>query len=207
MPEVPNDLTTLHRQVMACSWCSLSQSRTLAVPGAGDPEAQLMFVGEAPGFHEDRQGLPFVGPAGQLLDELLEGIGLDRSEVFITNIVKCRPPGNRDPLQPEIEACSPYLSKQVELIAPKIVATLGRFSMARFLDSGESITRVHGRPRRVAGRLVMPLIHPAAALRQDRYREVLKEDFQRLKRLLTGELEVPGDGSDSQASSEQLSLF
>lgn len=188
MAQVPDNLPDLHKQVMRCTWCDLSQSRTMAVPGAGDPETRLMFVGEAPGFHEDRQGLPFVGAAGKLLDEMLASIGLDRSDVFITNIIKCRPPNNRDPAPGEIEACAPYLGKQVDLINPEIIATLGRHSMTRFLGGAQSITRIHGQARTRGGRIIIPIVHPAAALRQSRYRDMLQEDFLTLQRLLSGEL-------------------
>jgi len=204
-----SELMDLHNQIKACSLCRLAQSRSLAVPGAGDPEAQLMFVGEAPGYHEDRQGLPFVGAAGRLLDELLEKIGLDRSEVFITNVIKCRPPQNRDPRADEIEACSQYLDKQVALIQPRVVATLGRFSMAYFLGAGYSISHIHGQPQVVGGRIILPLFHPAAALRQERYRTALEDDFMFLGRLLAGEVEL-GNGNVSESAggpSEQLSLF
>ncbi len=208
MPEVPNNLPDLHKQVLTCQWCDLARSRTLAVPGAGDPEARIMFVGEAPGFHEDRQGLPFVGAAGRLLDELLEGIGLDRPDVFITNIVKCRPPNNREPEPVEMAACSPYLEKQVELVNPEILATLGRFSMGHFLGPGLSISRVHGQVRRVGGRLMIPMLHPAAALRQTQYREGLHEDFQVLRRLLDGEIPLPPEDDEDEAPPpEQLTLM
>lgn len=203
-----SELTQVHKQVEVCTRCDLWQSRTRAVPGAGDPEARLMFVGEGPGYHEDRQGLPFVGAAGRLLDSLLEGIGLDRADVFITNVVKCRPPGNRDPLPEELEACAPYLARQLELIAPRIVATLGRISMGRFLGPEATISRVHGQPRRIGGRIVMPLFHPAAALRQERYRVALEEDFQKLRRLLdeTDAVDAAGDEAPEEPP-EQLSLL
>ncbi|NPV08371.1 MAG: uracil-DNA glycosylase [Anaerolineae bacterium] len=207
MRQVPDDLSAVHRQIMSCTWCDLSRSRTLAVPGAGDPEARVMFVGEGPGFHEDRQGLPFVGAAGRLLDQLLEGIGLDRSEVFITNIVKCRPPGNRDPLPHEIEACRPYLVKQVELIDCEIIVTLGRLAMAQFLGPGLSISRVHGQARRRDGRLVIPMLHPAAALRQERYRQDLELDFAVLKRALDEGIEPMPESRDDREPPEQLSLL
>jgi DNA polymerase len=185
-----SELIELHKQIAACTKCDLHRTRTHAVPGAGDPEARIMFIGEGPGFHEDRQGLPFVGPAGHLLDELLASIGLDRAEVFITNVVKCRPPNNRDPEPIEIEACDPYLQRQLALINPEIVVTLGRHSMARFLGPNQSISRIHGQAVRVNGRIVLPLFHPAAALRQERYRHDLQEDFLLLPRLLSGELKV-----------------
>jgi uracil-DNA glycosylase family 4 len=190
-----SDLGDVHRQVAVCKLCDLWVSRTQTVPGAGDPEARVMFVGEGPGFHEDRQGLPFVGAAGRLLDQLLASIGLDRSEVFITNVVKCRPPNNRDPEPIEIETCFPYLQRQLDLIDPEIVVTLGRYSMARFLGAGQSITRIHGQVRRVGGRMVLPLFHPAAALRQERYRACLEQDFLLLPKLLSAELDMGPSGS------------
>ena len=202
-----SELMDLHEQIVACSKCGLSRSRTRAVPGAGDPETRLMFVGEAPGFHEDHQGLPFVGAAGRLLDELLGSIGLDRSEVFITNIIKCRPPSNRDPLRSEIEACSPYLDRQVELINPEIIATLGRFSMAYFLGAKVSISRIHGQPQRLKKHIIYPLFHPAAALRQKRFSADLQEDFQRLRLILADELHVAGEEEEPEEPPAQLSLF
>lgn len=208
MPDLPTDLSALHRQIQQCELCRLSRTRTFAVPGAGDPEARLIFVGEGPGAHEDKQGLPFVGAAGRLLDKLLEGIGLDRSDVFITNMVKCRPPGNRDPQPEELSACRPYLARQVELINPDIIATLGRFSMAEFLGPGYSITRIHGQPRRVGGRLLVPLFHPAAALRQPRIKDDLEEDFQALARILAeGVVEVEEEPEAREEPPEQLSLL
>ena len=166
-----------------------------------------MFVGEGPGYHEDRQGLPFVGAAGRLLDDLLEKIGLDRSEVFITNVVKCRPPANRDPQPDEIAACIAYLDRQVALINPKIIATLGRYSMAHFLGLEVTISRVHGQPRRVGGRTMYPLFHPAAALRQERYRTALEEDFLRLRDLLAAEPAAADEPAASDLPPSQMSFF
>ena len=138
-----------------------------------------MFIGEGPGFHEDQQGRPFVGPAGKYLEHLLASIGLKREQVFITNVVKCRPPGNRDPLPGEIEACRKHLDRQIELLQPKAVVTLGRFSMARYFPR-ETISRIHGRPRVVDGQMVIPMYHPAAALHQGSMRQYIEEDFKRL---------------------------
>lgn len=199
-------LSEIGRLVEACKNCELWRSRTRAVPGSGDPEARLLFVGEAPGYHEDRQGLPFVGAAGQLLDSLLARIGLDRSEVFVTNILKCRPPGNRDPLPTEMEACRGFLDRQVELINPVVIATLGRYSMVHFLGAQESISQAHGRPHRVGGRIVFPLFHPAAALRQERFKVALEADFLRLAELLATS-EVVAAPADDQGPPQQLSLF
>ena len=203
-----SELTAIHKQVEVCTKCALWRSRTRAVPGAGDPEARLMFVGEGPGFHEDRQGLPFVGAAGHLLDSLLEQIGLDRSEVFVTNVVKCRPPANRGPEPDEIAACTPYLDRQVALIRPKIIATLGRYSMAHFLGSEVTISRIHGQSRRLGGRIIYPLFHPAAALRQERYRAALEQDFLRLRDLLAGGEVAGSEGSDvPKPPPSQMSFF
>ena len=202
-----SELTDVHRQVEVCTKCDLWKSRTHAVPGAGDPEARVTFVGEAPGFHEDRQGLPFVGAAGHLLDQLLASIGLDRSEVFITNVVKCRPPANREPLPGEIDTCYPYLARQLELISPQVVVTLGRYSMARLLGPNLSISRIHGQPQKVGSRIILPLFHPAAALRQERYRAALEQDFQLLPQILEGGLTPAAGKADWPASPTQLNLL
>lgn len=173
--------------IASCRRCSLYQKATQAVPGEGDLEAKVMFLGEGPGFWEDKQGRPFVGQAGKLLDELLQSIKLERQEVFITNVLKHRPPNNRDPQPSEIEACRPWLDKQIEIIQPKIIVTLGRFSLAKFLP-GEFISRIHGQPKFVnfEGRrlMVIPLYHPAAALRSDKIMGELKADFQKITRHL-----------------------
>ena len=157
----------------------MSEGRTNAVPGHGNPEAKIMFIGEGPGYHEDIQGLPFVGPAGQLLDDLLGEIGLNRKDVFITNVVKCRPPQNRDPQPDEIGECSKYLDRQIELIDPDVIVTLGRYSLARYLP-GEKISRVHGSARTIDGRTVIAMYHPAAALHQPSLRQTISEDFQKI---------------------------
>jgi DNA polymerase len=153
------------------------------VPGTGNPNAEIMFIGEAPGFHEDRQGVPFVGAAGQFLNEMLEKIGFKRDEVFITNVVKSRPPGNRDPLPDEIAACAPYLDEQLEIIQPKLVVTLGRFSMGRWFP-GERISRIHGQPRRFGKLTVVPMYHPAAALHQTSLRATVEADMLKLPAIL-----------------------
>jgi DNA polymerase len=175
-------------QTATCTRCRLSEGRTQVVFGNGDPNADLMFVGEAPGFHEDKQGFPFVGQAGKLLDQLLGGIGLTRDMVFVANVLKCRPPGNRDPMPDEIEACESHLFRQVELIQPKVVATLGNFSTKLLSGKQLGITRVHGQEQQVTlgGRnvLLYPLYHPAAALYTPSMLEVLREDFAKLPALL-----------------------
>lgn len=183
-------LIDLYREVRACKRCSLHETRTQAVFGAGDADADVMFVGEAPGAEEDRQGLPFVGRAGALLNELLEGIGLSREEVFIANVLKSRPPGNRDPQPGEIEACRPYLHEQVRLIEPKVICTLGNFATKLLSGSPAGITRVRGTTQvhDLGGRSVflLPLFHPAAGLRTPAVKETLREDFARIPELLSG---------------------
>ena len=174
--------------VAGCTRCALAKGRTQVVFGSGSPTADLMFVGEAPGFHEDKQGVPFVGAAGQLLGKLLNGIGMQREEVYIANVLKCRPPGNRDPQPDEIESCEGHLFKQIELIRPKVVATLGNFSTKLLSGKPLGITRVHGVEQQVtlggSTVLLYPLFHPAAALYTPRMLDVLETDFRRLPELL-----------------------
>jgi DNA polymerase len=182
-------------ETAACTRCRLAAGRTQVVFGAGDPAADLMFVGEAPGFHEDQQGVPFVGQAGKLLDRLLAGIGLSRDRVYIANVLKCRPPGNRDPQPDEIEACEAHLFRQVELVRPIVVATLGNFATKLLSGKPLGITRVHGYEQEttLGGRRVLlyPLYHPAAALYTPKMLEVLEADFRRLPDLLARELDAP----------------
>jgi uracil-DNA glycosylase len=172
----------------SCTRCALAQGRTQVVFGSGSPSADLMFVGEAPGFHEDQQGVPFVGQAGKLLDKLLAGIGLTRADVFVANVLKCRPPGNRDPLPEEIAACEPHLFRQIELIEPRLVATLGNFATKLLSGKPAGITKVHGYQQEVTlgSRTVLlyPLFHPAAALYTPSMLKVLEEDFARIPALL-----------------------
>jgi len=206
MSEIAEQLAELNRQIEACQRCGLGQMRTRAVAGTGPADAQIMFIGEAPGFHEDRKGLPFVGAAGKFLDELLASIELNRDRVFIGNVIKCRPPGNRDPKPEEIAACRPYLDRQIELVRPRIIITLGRFSMARYFP-GASISRIHGQPKRAGGVIYFPMFHPAAALHQPRWRPLLEEDIRKVPGLLA-ELEgVEPDLPDVDENYEQLSLF
>jgi DNA polymerase len=172
-------LALIAKQVGSCRDCALCQGRTNAVPGEGDANAQIMFIGEGPGFYEDQQGRPFVGASGKFLDELLRGIGLDRKKVFIANVVKCRPPQNRDPQADEIEACGKHLDAQIAAIAPKVIVTLGRHSMQRYFP-GESVSKIHGQPRRKGDLIVVPMYHPAAALHQGNLRKVIEADFGRL---------------------------
>ena len=182
-------------ETAGCERCALAAGRTQVVFGSGDPDADLMFVGEAPGFHEDQQGVPFVGQAGKLLERLLDEIGLQRSDVWITNVLKCRPPGNRDPLPAEIESCEPHLFRQIELIQPKLVATLGNFATKLLSGSPLGITRVHGVEQEVTlGGLrvtLYPIYHPAAALYTPAMLKVLEEDFRRIPGLLERVAGVP----------------
>jgi uracil-DNA glycosylase len=206
-------------ETAACTRCRLAQGRTQVVFGVGDPGADLMFVGEAPGFHEDQQGHPFVGQAGKLLDRLLEGIGLSRDMVYIANVLKCRPPGNRDPQPDEIEACEPHLFRQLELIEPKLVATLGNFATKLLSGKPHGITRVHGRPQEttLGGRPITlyPLYHPAAALYTPAMLRTLEDDFRRIPELLAAEVAVPAQVipfptvavQAATPSAEQLGLF
>jgi uracil-DNA glycosylase len=190
-------LIEVYNEASGCRRCPLAATRTKVVFGAGNADADLMFVGEAPGAEEDRQGLPFVGRAGGLLTQLLEGIGLSRQEVFVANVLKCRPPGNRDPQPLEIESCRPYLLEQVELIEPRVVATLGNFSTKLLSGSPTGITRVRGRPQvhRLGARTVflLPLFHPAAALRTPAVGETLRADFGTIPGLLAQPLPEPID--------------
>jgi uracil-DNA glycosylase family 4 len=181
-------LVEIYKEASICTRCPLSETRTNVVFGAGNSDADLMFVGEAPGAEEDRQGLPFVGRAGGLLTELLAGIGLQRSDVWITNVLRCRPPGNRDPQPIEIESCQPYTHRQLDLIQPKVVATLGNFATKLLSGKPVGITRVHGQEQEVtlggSRVLLYPLFHPAAALYTPRMLDVLEADFRRLPELL-----------------------
>jgi uracil-DNA glycosylase family 4 len=182
------ELDAYAAQTAGCTRCRLAETRTQVVFGVGNPAADLMFVGEAPGFHEDKQGFPFVGQAGKLLDRLLAGIGLTRADVYIANVLKCRPPGNRDPVPDEIESCEPHLFRQIEMIEPGVIATLGNFATKLLSGKPTGITRVHGQEQRttLGGRdvLLYPLYHPAAALYTPAMLNVLEQDFARLPDLL-----------------------
>jgi uracil-DNA glycosylase family 4 len=189
---MPAELEAVAAEAAGCTRCRLHQSRTQVVFGQGDPDAELMFVGEAPGFHEDRQGLPFVGPSGQLLNRLLEGIGLRRQDVYICNVVKSRPPRNRDPQPDEIAACRPWLDAQIRLVDPKVVVTLGNFAAKTLLETATGITRLRGRTYPFQGRVLLPTFHPAAALHAQGRRtagpsplEAMEDDFRVLGGLLT----------------------
>jgi DNA polymerase len=189
------ELLAYRDDVAGCTRCALAQGRTQVVFGSGSPAADLMFVGEAPGFHEDKQGVPFVGAAGKLLSKLLEGIGMSRDEVYIANVLKCRPPGNRDPQPEEIQACEGHLFRQVELIQPKLICTLGNFATKLLSGKPTGITQVHGRAQEatLGGQRVTlyPIFHPAAALYTPRMLEVLAEDFRRIPELLGHALAPP----------------
>jgi uracil-DNA glycosylase len=206
---MPTELEAVAAEAAGCTRCRLHQSRTQVVFGQGDPHADLMFVGEAPGFHEDRQGVPFVGPSGQLLNRLLEGIGLRREDVFICNVVKSRPPQNRDPLPDEIAACRPWLDAQVRLVDPKVVVTLGNFAAKTLLETTTGITRLRGRAYPFQGRVLLPTFHPAAALHAQGRRtagpsplEAMEGDFRVLTELLAARAPV-----DEDRPTEQLGLF
>lgn len=197
-------LEEIGARVCDCTRCELHRMRTHAVPGSGNPNAEIMFIGEGPGWHEDRQGLPFVGAAGQFLNEMLEKIGLRRADVFITNVVKCRPPGNRDPLPDEIAACAAYLDEQIAAIQPKLIVTLGRFSMSRWFPN-ERISRIHGQPRRFGDVTVVPMYHPAAALHQASLRATVEADMLKLPGILA-EIELQ-TAQDDEHKPEQMRLF
>jgi uracil-DNA glycosylase len=203
------ELETVHAEVRSCTLCPLCQTRKLAVPGDGPANAEVMFIGEAPGYWENERGLPFVGQAGQLLEELLQGIGMRRSDVFIANVLKCRPPNNRDPLPEEVSACRPYLDRQLAIINPIVVVTLGRHSSARFFPP-RAMRDMHGKPVKVGGMTAMPTYHPAAILRQPGLRKVVDEDFRLIVSLLEkGRVErvnaAPPVPPDPEAT--QLDLF
>ncbi len=166
-------------EVSTCKKCKLCNGRTKAVPGEGPPSAKILFIGEGPGYHEDMQGRPFVGPAGQFLDELLASINLKRSDVFITNVVKCRPPSNRDPEPTEIAACNDYLDRQIAAIQPRVIVTLGRFSMTKFFGS-EKISAIHGRARKKDGYICIAMYHPAAGLHQASLKDAIRDDFKKI---------------------------
>ncbi len=202
------ELVALYRYLKECRECPLAGSRTRLVFGSGHADADLMLVGEAPGFHEDQQGVPFVGRAGKLLDELLQEIGLTREDVFVANVLKCRPPGNRDPLPDEIEECTPHLMRQIELIEPRIICTLGNFATKLLTGSPRGIMSVRGRPqeRELAGRTVRlyPICHPAAALRSDNVRRQLRDDLHRLPELLAEPRPEPAEAEPLERRGHQM---
>jgi DNA polymerase len=201
------ELISVYKEMCDSHACPLKEVRTKLVFGAGNANADLMFVGEAPGANEDKLGLPFVGRAGKLLDELLAEVGIQRADTFVTNVICCRPPGNRDPLPEEIEACKPYMFRKIDLIEPKVICTLGNFATKLLTGDPTGITRVHGRPqeREVGGRVVLlfPIFHPAAALRTDAIKQLLREDFAKLPALLAEHTEEAAQTGDA----EQMDLF
>ena len=200
-------LARIADEIQVCTRCELHKTRTKSVPGEGPADARIMLIGEAPGWNEDQQGRPFVGAAGTFLEELLAAAGLRRDEVFITNVVKSRPPGNRDPLPDEIAACAAFLERQIEVIDPDVVVTLGRFSMARWFP-GERISRIHGQPKRVGRRLIVPMYHPAAALHQQTLKATIQEDFSRLPKILAeAEAVKRSEDAAEKPPVEQMGLF
>ena len=194
--EQRRELAIVAKRVASCTDCGLCKGRTNTVPGEGAADAQIMFIGEGPGFYEDQQGRPFVGASGKFLDELLASIGLSRKTTFIANVVKCRPPSNRDPQPDEIEACSKHLDAQIDIIKPKVIVTLGRHSMQRYFP-GEAISRAHGQPRRKGDQIVVPMYHPAAALHQGSLRKVIESDFKRLPDFLARTLNNAAPAEDA----------
>jgi uracil-DNA glycosylase family 4 len=196
-------LTELCEKIAVCPDCDLCRTRTRAVPGEGPENSEILFVGEAPGFYEDQQGRPFVGPAGRFLEELLASIGLRRDQVYIGNVIKCRPPENRDPLPKEIDACRKWLQRQIEIIQPKVIVTLGRYSLAWFFP-GEAIGRVHGQVRYRDGLCFLPMYHPAAALHAASMRHTIEEDFRKLPAILEEARKGP---KEMAPEPEQMRLF
>lgn len=203
-----SDLQELHQRIASCPDCDLCRTRTNAVPGEGPPDAEILFVGEGPGFYEDQQSRPFVGPAGKFLEELLASIGLRRDQVFITNVVKCRPPNNRDPLPGEIEACRKYLEQQIELIRPKVIVSLGRYSLAWF-SPGDKISKAHGQVKVMDGIYFIPMYHPAAALHASNMRKVIEEDFKKIPAVLdrASASGGPPEQAAPEPEPEQMRLF
>jgi uracil-DNA glycosylase family 4 len=198
-------LTELYQQIALCVKCDIARLRTKVVPGEGAENAEIMFIGEAPGWHEDQQGRPFVGQAGQYLDRLLASIGLDRRQVYIANVIKCRPPDNREPLPTEIQNCQPWLDAQIELIKPRMIVTLGRYSMARYFP-GKSISKIHGTAQKREGVIYYAMYHPAAALHQQSLRMAIEADMLKIPKLLAEASRI----EEAKASAEdgrQLNMF
>ncbi len=204
------ELLKISREVTKCQRCLLYQKANKPVPGSGNPDAKVMFIGEGPGYYEDQKGLPFVGQAGKLLDQLLKSINLSREGVFIGNVIKHRPPNNRDPLPQEIEACASFLDRQIEIIDPRIIVTLGRFSLNKFLP-GEYISKIHGQARFVDFNnkriIVIPMYHPAAALRSAIIMEESKKDFQKIAEFLEGEEKLLKEEEKNGEKEKQTSMF
>lgn len=194
-------LTELYEEIANCRDCELAKHRTKVVPGEGPEDAELLFIGEAPGWYEDQQGCPFVGPAGAFLNQLLSSIGLSREQVYIANVIKCRPPGNRDPLPAEIQACRKWLDRQIEIIQPRIIITLGRYSLARYFPN-ESISKIHGKARKEGKVVCYPMYHPAAALHQGSLRQIIEADMLRIPEIL----QQAESMAEAPAAAQQLRL-
>jgi uracil-DNA glycosylase len=203
-----SELTDLYAQISVCKKCDLSKGRTHTVPGEGPENAQVMMIGEAPGFHEDQQGRPFVGAAGKFLDELLAGINMKRDQIYICNVLKCRPPQNRDPFPDEMASCKDYLDKQIELIKPKIIITISRFAMGRWF-ADKKISEIHGKPKKVGDMVILPMFHPAAALHQPSLKSVLQEDFKRIPQILQDMASLKEEAEEKKVPPppQQLSMF
>ena len=199
-----SSLTELYQQIALCNKCDIAKARTKVVPGEGAENAEIMFIGEAPGFHEDQQGRPFVGPAGQFLDRLLALINLNREQVYIANVIKCRPTGNRDPLPAEITNCEHWLDSQVDIIKPKMIVTLGRYSMARYFP-GKTISKIHGTALKEDNIIYFAMYHPAAALHQQSLKQTIEADMQKIPALLAETEAVPE--TKQQPQSQQLNMF
>lgn len=195
-------LSDISQEIARCELCAIARSRTRAVPGEGPENAEIMFVGEAPGWHEDQQGRPFVGPAGKYLEQLLALIGLKREQVYITNVIKTRPPGNRDPLPSEIANCRPWLERQIEIIRPRMIVTLGRYSMAMFFP-GKTISKIHGTAQKRDGVIYFAMYHPAAALHQQSLRQAIETDMRQIPALLAEAKTM----AETEAPAQQLSMF
>jgi DNA polymerase len=195
-------LTELNREIVRCQRCEIAKYRTKAVPGEGPEDAEIMFIGEAPGWHEDQQGRPFVGPAGQFLEKLLASIGLKREQVYITNVIKTRPPENRDPLPTEIRNCQEWLERQIEIIHPKMIVTLGRYSMAKFFP-GKSISKIHGTAQKRDNIIYYAMYHPAAALHQQSLRQDIEADMRKIPALLAEAKSMP----EARPEPQQLNMF
>lgn len=198
-------LTELNERIAQCYQCEIARQRTKVVPGEGAESPDILFIGEAPGYHEDQQGRPFVGQAGQYLDRLLELIGLDRSKVFIANVIKCRPPGNRDPLPTEIQNCKPWLDQQIELLKPRMIVTLGRYSMARFFP-GKTISKIHGTAVQKDGIIYFAMYHPAAALHQRSLMQAIEADMQKIPEVLASS-PPPMEETKKEPPAQQLNMF
>ena len=195
-------LTNLNEEIKRCQDCDLAKNRNKVVPGEGPEKATILFIGEAPGWHEDQQGRPFVGPAGQFLEDLLSTISLKREQVFIANVIKCRPPSNRDPLPVEIQACKKWIDRQIELIQPQIIVTLGRYSMARYFPN-QSISKIHGKEKKEGEIIYYPMYHPAAALHQGSLRKIIETDMLKIPELLM----LADRLAEAETESQQLNLF